>query len=288
MQSSQYELQKRKTEGVVTAAYYQFQFEKNRERVYQSLDSLYQNFAHAAQRRFELGETNYLEKITARAKQRQLETDFRQSREDVQITLERLKTVVQSKDSLQVSTQTLEKLKLSLSSMDEHPAIDYYENRTDFFNAKRSLEKQHLLPDISLSYSLGSNSGLSQNLYAYQIGLKIPLLFSGNASRIKASKIAADVSQQQAEDYKIHLNSRKAQLLNEVSKYEEALQYYETEGKSLSEEILKTANIGFKNGEIDFFQYIQSLENAYEIELQYLENLNNYNQAVIALNYLTL
>jgi cobalt-zinc-cadmium resistance protein CzcA len=288
MQSSQYELQKRKTEGLVAAAYYQFQFEKNRERVYQSLDSLYQNFAHAAQRRFELGETNYLEKITARAKQRQLETEYRQSREDVRIAMERLKAVVQSQDSLQVSTQTLEKLKLSLSSMEAHPAIDYYQNRTDFFEAKRSLEKQHLLPDISLSYSLGSNSGLSQNLYAYQIGLKIPLLFSGNASKIKASKIAADVSQQQAEDYKIHLNSRKLQLLNEVSKYEEALSYYETEGKSLSEEILKTANIGFKNGEIDFFQYIQSLENAYAIELQHLENLNNYNQAVIALNYLIL
>ncbi|OAD90289.1 multidrug transporter AcrB [Aequorivita soesokkakensis] len=288
MQSSQYELQKRKTEGMVAAAYYQLQFEKNRERVYKRLDSLYQNFAHAAQRRFELGETNYLEKITARAKQRQLETDYRQSREDVQIARERLKAAVQSKDSLVIPDQPLEKLQLSLSGMEAHPAIDYYQNRTDFYEAKRSLEKQHLLPDISLSYSLGSNSGLSQNLYAYQIGLKIPLLFSGNASKIKASKIAADVSQQQAEDYKIQLDSRKLQLLNEVSKYEEALSYYETEGKSLSEEILKTANIGFKNGEIDFFQYIQSLENAYEIELQYLENLNNYNQAVIALNYLIL
>ncbi|SRX72935.1 CusA/CzcA family heavy metal efflux RND transporter [Aequorivita antarctica] len=288
MQSSQYELQKRKTEGLVAAAFYQFQFEKNRERVFQSLDSLYQNFAHAAQRRFELGETNYLEKITARAKQRQLETDYRQSREDVQIAMERLKAVVQFKDSLVISEQPLEKLQLSLPSLEEHPAIDYYQRRNDFFLAKQSLEKQHLLPDISLSYSLGSNSGLSQNLYAYQIGLKIPLFFSGNASKIKASKIAAEMSQQQAEDYKIHLNSRKVQLLNEVSKYEEGLQYYENEGKSLSEEILKTANISFKNGEIDFFQYIQSLENAYEIELQHLENLNNYNQAVIAINYLIL
>ncbi|CAM3370520.1 CusA/CzcA family heavy metal efflux RND transporter [Aequorivita lipolytica] len=288
MQSSQYQLQKRKTEGLVAAAYYQFQFEKNRERVYKSLDSLYQNFAYAAQRRFELGETNYLEKITARAKQRQLETDYRQSKEDVQIAMARLKATVQSKDSLMIAEQPLEKLQLSIAASEQHPAIDYYQSRTDFFEAKRSLEKQHLLPDISLTYSLGSNSGLSQNLYAYQIGLKIPLLFSGNASKIKASKIAADVSQSQAEDYKIHLNSRKVQLLNEVSKYEEALQYYETEGKSLSEEILKTANISFKNGEIDFFQYILSLENAYEIELQYLQNLNNYNQAIIAINFLIL
>ncbi|MCG2419812.1 CusA/CzcA family heavy metal efflux RND transporter [Aequorivita sp. F47161] len=288
MQSSQYLLEKRKTEGMVAAAYYQFQFEKNRERVYESLDSLYQNFAHAAERRFELGETNYLEKITARAKQRQLETDYKQVKEDVQIAMERLKMVVQTKDSLTIANAALEKLDLSLSNLEAHPAIAYYESRNDFFKAKQNLEKQHLLPDISLSYSLASASGLSDNLYSYQIGLKIPLLFSGNASKIKASRIAADVSEQQAEDYKIHLNSRKVQLLNEVSKYEEALQYYETEGKSLSEEILKTANISFKNGEIDFFQYIQSLENAYEIELHHLENLNNYNQAVIAINYLTL
>ncbi|MBB6681265.1 CusA/CzcA family heavy metal efflux RND transporter [Aequorivita sp. 609] len=288
MQSKQYQLQKRKTEGMVAAAYYQYQYEKNRASVYERLDSLYQNFAHAAQRRFELGETNYLEKITARAKQRQLETDFNQTKEDVLIAMEQLKTVVQSKDSLLIAEQPLEKLQLSIAASEQHPALDYYESRNSFFKAKSGLEKQSLLPDISLSYSLGSNSGLSQNLYAYQIGLKIPLLFGGNASKIKASKIAADVSQQQAEDYKIHMNSRKVQLLNEVSKYEDALQYYETEGKSLSEEILKTANISFKNGEIDFFQYIQSLENAYEIELQHLENLNKYNQAVIAINYLTL
>lgn len=288
MQSKQHQLQKRKTEGLVAAAYYQYQYEKNRADVYERLDSLYQNFAHAAQRRFELGETNYLEKITARAKQRQLETDFNQTKEDVLIAMEQLKTVVQSKDSLLIAEQPLEKLQLSIAALEQHPALDYYESRNNFFQAKSSLEKQSLLPDISLSYSLGSNSGLSQNLYAYQIGLKIPLLFGGNASKIKASKIAADVSLQQAEDYKIHLNSRKVQLLNEVSKYEDALQYYETEGKSLSEEILKTANISFKNGEIDFFQYIQSLENAYEIELQHLENLNKYNQAVIAINYLTL
>src|SRR5690606_26155343 len=145
--------------------------------------------------------------------QRQLETDYLQSKEDVQIARERLKMVVQSKDSLMITEQPLEKLQVSLSNLEAHPAMDYYQNRNEFFEAKRRLEKQYLLPDISLSYSLGSNSGLSQNLYAYQVGLKIPLLFSGNASKIKASKIAAEVNQQQTEDYKIHLDSRKVQLL---------------------------------------------------------------------------
>jgi cobalt-zinc-cadmium resistance protein CzcA len=288
MQSSQHQLQIRKTNGMVATAYYQFQYESNRAEVYRKLDSLYQNFAHSAQRRFELGETNYLEKITARAKQRQLETDYRMSREDVEIAREQLETILQSKDSLKLERQPVEKLALSLENLSANPAMEYFQSRSDFFQAKRNLEKQHLLPDISFSYSLGSNPSLNENLYKYQIGLKIPLFFGGNTSKIKASKIAVEISEQQAKDYSHQFKSKLAQLMGELSKYEEALQYYEEEGKTLAQEILKTADGSFKNGEIDFFQYIQSLENVYEIELQYLDNLNKYNQTVIAINYLTL
>ena len=56
--------------------------------------------------------------------------------------------------------------------------------------ALKNKEQQQLLPDISTEYFIGTNSGLNTNIQGYQIGLKIPLLFSGNASRIKASKIA--------------------------------------------------------------------------------------------------
>ena len=57
---------------------------------------------------------------------------------------------------------------------------------------------------------------------------------------------------------------------------------------SFSEEIFKTSKVSFENGEINFFQYIQSIENAFKIFLDYLQNLNAYNQTVIKLNYLTL
>lgn len=288
MQNSQHALQIRRIKGMVAAAYHQYQYDSNKAEIYRKLDSLYNNFAHAAQRRFELGETNYLEKITARAKQRQMETDYQQSKEDVKISLEQLKLLIQSKDSLLIERLPMEKVEVKLENASTHPATEYYQNRKDFFQAKRKLEQQQLLPDISFTYALGSNASLNENLYKYQVGLKLPLFFSGNASKIKASKIAMEISEQQAEDYKIQFTSKQTQLMQELSKYSEALKYYQVEGKTLSEEILKTASGSFKNGEIDFFQYIQSLENVYEIELQYLDNLNKYNQTVITINYLTL
>ncbi len=125
-------------------------------------------------------------------------------------------------------------------------------------------------------------------LRGYQVGLHIPILFFGNSSKIKAANISKQAAQQEAADYKIRLNSEYNQLIQQMKKHEEALSYYENEGKNLSEEIIKTASMSYKNGEIDFFEYIQSLENSYNIILTYYENLNAYNQTVLQINYLNL
>jgi cobalt-zinc-cadmium resistance protein CzcA len=96
------------------------------------------------------------------------------------------------------------------------------------------------------------------------------------------------VSSAEANDYAIQLRAKYQSLLGQLNKYEEVLAYYETEGQGLADEIIKTATLSYQSGEIDFFQYIQSMENGYTITLTYLENLNAYNQTVIAINYLNL
>ncbi len=288
LESSSHKIKRKILERDITSAYYQMQYEIEKESVYKKMDSFYKTFAYAAKRRFETGETNYLEKITSQAKQKQLQTLYIQSQEDVNSALVYVQKIVQSEDEFTIKPEKIKKLDLNILNLNENMGMTYFENKKSLFQAKNSFEKQRLLPDISLNYFQGTNSDLNYNLSGYQIGLKIPLLFSGNASKIKASKIAQEIVQQQAEDYKIELSSKQAQLLSQLRKYEEALSYYDNEGKNLSEEIFDTAKFSYKNGEINFFQYIQSLENAFGILLIYLDNLNLYNQTVIKINYLTL
>jgi len=281
-------MQKMVLERKIASAYHQLQYVRERKNVYGYLDSLYRQFAHAAQRRFELGETNYLEKITAQAKHKELQTQYKQVIEDMVLAEEQLYKVVQSDRTFTAATVPMEKLQLLNIDLADNPGLNYFDNRIAFFQAKSGYAKQELLPDISLNYFQGSNSTLDDNLYGYQLGLKIPLFFSGNASRIRASNIAKNISTAEAKDYRFQLTVKYHQLMNQLKKYQEALVYYEEDGQQLSDEILKTATMGYKSGEINFFQYIQSLENANSIILSYLENLNSYNQTVIALNYLTL
>ena len=83
------------------------------------------------------------------------------------------------------------------------------------------------------------------------------------------------------------MQSKYDALLSDVKKYQETVDYYETAGRALSKELTTTASKAFQNGEIDFLQYVQLLESAKNIEINYLQNLNKYNNTVLELNYLT-
>ena len=287
LQNSQYSIKLETLKRDVHLAYNNLKYAKTKAKTYRFLDSLYQNFSVAAERRFELGETNYLEMISSKSKQKQLETAYKQSQQEVILAVEHLKKVVQI-ESVSIIDEPLKKLDLKTMSIDNNAGLLYYAVYETYNKALNQQEKQNLLPDINVEYFQGTNTALNSNVKGYQLGIKIPLFINGNISKIKASNIAKDIVEADKQDYKIKLNAEYQSLLAMLQQYNEAITYYETEGKNLSEEIIKTAERTFKEGEIDFFQYIQSIETATDIELNYLNSINAYNQTIIKLNYLIL
>ncbi|HBC03281.1 MAG TPA: CusA/CzcA family heavy metal efflux RND transporter, partial [Aequorivita sp.] len=286
--TSTYAIQKKALERKVTSAYYNYQIASEKQRVLRILDSLYSSFASMAARRFELGETNYLEKITAASEQKQINLNYLESQRNVVVAYGSLVRIIQLKDTLVVVKDDVLKIPLKTIDISSSAELMYYQNRVSLIQQQRRFENQQLLPDLSFNYFQGTNSGLSNSLYGYQVGVKIPLLFGGQSSRIKAAGIAEEVAIEESNEYNIQLNAKFNALIVQMNQLSTALAYYEEEGAALSDEILKTANGSFKNGEIDFYQYIQSLESAYEVKLEYLDKLNEYNNIVIDINYLTL
>jgi cobalt-zinc-cadmium resistance protein CzcA len=285
--SSAYEIQKKAVERAVTSAYYEYQIAREKKQVYKNLDSVYSSFASIATRRYELGETAYLEKITAVSKQKQVNLKNTQSQKDLMVAYNELAKIIQITATVSIASETDLKIPLLALSYSSSPEIAFYQNKISQLQAERRLEKQQLLPDLSLSYFQSSNAGLSGSLYGYQIGIKIPILYKGQAARIKASKIAEEVAVAESAEYVVQLQTKLSNLETQLAQVQESLHFYENEGKQLAAEILKTANGSFKNGEIDFYQYILSLDSAYEITLSYLDKLQEYNQITVAINYLT-
>lgn len=279
------ELLKNKLKSDISKVYYDIIYLQNKEKMYLYLDSLYQNFSKASDRRFELGETNYLEKITAQAKFRKINTQLVQITNEKKANYNLLQSLLQNDNSFVIKSKSIEPLFTESITSNKASYVNYFESISNIYNAQIKLQKQSWLPDINLEYFQGKNSGLSQSLYGFQVGVAIPLLFSGTISKSKVVKLEQQSWEQQKLNQELKIDSYIAQKNNELNRFNEAIKYYNDYGKQLSKEIIKVANRSYKQGEIDFFQYILSLENATSIEIDYLENVIQYNKTYLDIIY---
>jgi cobalt-zinc-cadmium resistance protein CzcA len=286
--TQQYRLNERVLTKEVNSAYYNVVYSNNLVRQYVYLDSLYGQFARAAKKRYDVGETNLLEKLTAETKQKEIAIALYQAREDVSKAYTMLNQWVQTDSTITVSEDVLPRLELKEFSLTDHPGLMYYNSAENLAKSFLSLERQRLLPDLQLSVFQGTNNGVdARNYNGFQVGIAVPLWFGAHKSKINAAKTETLIIANEFENYKIQLQSKYDALLSDLKKFQETVDYYESTGRDLSKQLTTTASKAFQNGEIDFLQYVQLLESAKNIEINYLQNLNKYNNTVLELNYLT-
>nr|WKN34931.1 CusA/CzcA family heavy metal efflux RND transporter [Tunicatimonas sp. TK19036] len=289
MQQTQYDLKKREVVRGVAQAYDNIVYLQQKQAHFAYLDSLYQMFAHAAARRYELGETNYLEKLTAQARQSQLHTQLLQLSEEINAAYATLNQYVQADSGFRVAEQELKIQEVEEEQWQSHPGYQYFQQQQQMAVAARRTEQQRLLPELQLGYFQGTNQGENAQIYqGYHLGISVPIFFNAQRARIQAAQLEMDQADYEMANFHRQWEGRSEALKAELRKYEQAIQYYRETGEELAGEIMNTAQKSYFNGEIDYFQYIQSLENARELELSYLENLHQYNQTVLEINYLTL
>ena len=285
-EKANFDIQKNKLSLAVSKSYQHIVYLQHQEKLYQYLDSLYQNFSKASDRRFELGETNYLEKITAQAKFRQIRTKLSQIENDKKAQYELLQSLLQNDEIITIKSNSITPLNTFTDATSKSFYTAYLESVTENYKNQIKLQKQHWLPDINLDYFQGRNNGLSQSLYGFQVGLAVPILFSGQVAKSKVAQLELQSWEQQKQHEEVKIEKFINQKKNELAKYQEAINYYNLYGKKLSDEIIKVGNNSYKHGEIDFFQYIQSLENATTIQVDYLDTILQFNQIQLDLQYL--
>ncbi|MFC3336377.1 CusA/CzcA family heavy metal efflux RND transporter [Flavobacterium palustre] len=285
-QQSVYELEKNKLSLEISKLFYQIVYLQHQEILFKRLDSLYQNFSKASNRRFELGETNYLEKITAQSKARQIALKLSQIRKEKEAQYHLFQYSIQSDEKITIKTNEIKPLSFSTEETSKVLYSNYLQSVRENYKNQMNLQKQSWLPDLNLEFFRGSNKGLSRSLNGFQVGIALPILFSGNVSKAKVAKLELESWEAQMQNENEKMNGFVENKKNELLKYQEAINYYNQQGKKLADEILKVANMSYKHGEIDFFQYIQSLENATVIEVEYLENVLQFNKTQLDYQFL--
>ena len=269
------------------STYYAYQTTYRKWQVAKRMDSLYREFARQAARKFELGESNYLEKITAEAKSQEWSLEAEKWNKNLKILLAELKKTTGT-DDISVKIIEPEALHWDDFKPENHPLARQYELLYQAKKFQARAGKHSLWPSVELSYGWGSNTVFPGNYQLLSVGVKIPLFFQGKRAKIKALNFQAEEYRFRKEAVQWQLKTRHENLLNEKTLREKSWNYYQTQGKTLAQSILQAAEKSYKSGEIDYFQYIQSLENASRILMKYWDELYRYNQSQIQLRFLNL
>lgn len=286
MQENQLAIQQRSLRGEVSKAYVTAVHWDEVKNHYAKLDSLYRVFANAADRRFELGETNYLEKLTASGKQREIGLKLTEAGQNFQVALEGLKILLNWEGDLKVVNSGIH-LEMAELDVESHPGVNYYQSALMQADHQVQVEKRKLLPDLTLEYARGTNVYSGSKIYpSYMGGITVPLFFGAQKSQVRASKFRKEMMELEALNYEKKLSSRYNQTQYKVDQNLEVIRYYQEEGEQLATQLMEQANRSFQEGEIDFLQFVQLMENSMNITLQYLESRYNYQINVLELNYL--
>ncbi|MCU4177671.1 CusA/CzcA family heavy metal efflux RND transporter [Carboxylicivirga sp. N1Y90] len=271
----------------VSQSYYHIIYLLNKEQLYHEVDSLYQNFSKTANLRFDHGDMSRIDLLNAQAKQKQVSIVVSQLQYELDIAKEKLNAHLQTDSVFNIPIQEMNILKVLENELKESFAYQSIETQKDYHNALLNVEKNKLLPDIKIGYYNGTNSyDLAQNYQGVHLGLAIPLFFGEQRARIKAGKIAINANESLRAHYITSYNNRKQALQKELLKHQETITFYEQTGKELSLEIIRTARKSYELGDIEFFQFIMSIENAMHIILNYYDSANSYNQLTLELNHL--
>lgn len=286
------ELQEKVTEndiiGEVKSVYYEIIFLNSLVRLNQYQDSLLLGFVRAAKLRFERGEGTILEKVTAESQEMIINNQIRQTEADIHIQLCRLQVLLNEKDEIEVGEKDLQKISFQVPVQDStafsNPSIKLSEIQPEIARLEGKLNKFELLPDFTLGYFNQSMKDISGGRFdGFQGGIRIPLIFSQQSSKIRSAKIQGQIAKENY-DYQLNVFHHKQHILTqEYEKYHNSLAFYEGTGLNQSDMIISQAGKSYKAGEIDYMEYIQNLRQGIEIRTGYLNTLNSYNQAVIDL-----
>jgi heavy metal efflux system protein len=287
----------------VKQVYWQYVFLCAKQKLLSYQDSLYSGFLRAAELRANSGETNRLEMITARSQSLEIKNQLFQINADIGISSRKLKLLLNTSWLPIPSEDGLHLIGFSLisdnTSVESNPSLGYINQQVEVAQIEKKLERSQMLPDLNVGYFSQTMIGTQEingaprtfgrdfRFTGLQAGIAIPLWVTPFASRAKAAKIDESIARTDAEYYSRSITGNYQSLIDEFRKYSSSVDFYEKQAVPEADLIIQQANLSYKAGAVDYLEYVLILNRALAIRQNYLEALNNCNQIIVSIEYVT-
>jgi len=287
----------------VKQIYWQLAYLYSKQKLLVYQDSLYSGFQKAAELRAKTGETNRLEMISARSESLEIKNKLQQISADLLIYNQKLQTVLNAEKAFLTADTALHRIDYlpaaDNSVLVANPTIGYVNQQVEVSRLEKKLESSRALPDLSIGYFSQTMQGTQEingvprvfsagdRFTGIQAGVAVPIWFVPYSAKAKAAKLKEKIAQTDAESYSKSLSGSYRSLLLEFNKNTNSVEYYEKQAIPEADIIINQATKSYRAGAMDYFDYILSLNRALSIKQNYLDALNNYNQTIISIDYIS-
>ncbi len=261
----------------VAKSYIAIQSIYSKVHVFKYLDSLSTKMAKQAALKYENGEISYLDFLNFDAKSFQYKNHLAKSEGELFKEITLLKSLL-NVDSIKIKEIVKYNFDLTPVNIDSLPDSKIWQLKELLSNLNADLTRNLSLPDFSTSYFVGTNQYSNSKFYhGFQVGVNIPIFYNQYRAQNQANiLLAASENASSTNSYNL-LKASYISLLAEVKQIEARMNYYDGKGAILIEQLLKSAQLSFENGEIDYVHFANSIENSLQIELQRIDILQEFN-----------
>ena len=264
-------------------------------------DSLLMAFRRATEVRQRTGEGTALEVATADNLIGEVRNQIALTEADRQIALTGLQTLLNTTSSVGLPDGPLARRPLPLladSPLAQNPTLALLRQQASIAEGQIAVEQARLRPDYSVGYFnqslIGTQNidgqdryfGAGNRFQGVQVGVSIPLFQKAQRARIESARLGQQLAEATLSFNQRNLQGDLAAAVQEVRKQQASLIYYEQTGLPVARRLAEGAEKAFRAGEAGYLDYSQALTRAYQTQTGYLDTINQYNQAVVALEQL--
>ena len=292
------DLQKWQLKKEISLVYNELNYFNEKKKLLKKADSIFTQYFNRADLRLKKGESNLLEKATAENLRSQAEMQLKSLEKDREISIQKLSFLIN--DGTFYQNENAKYGILNLENLNAEYAgnplvLKQLEQEKNIQNAKLLAEKAKLSPSLNLGVNSMTMKGNGADEKYYNathrfqsgfVGVGIPVFNSAQKSVIEAQKVNQLIAENNYQLGLINLKNQYLQNLRQFQKLNDEISYYQKTGLQNSENILKTANNQYFNGEINYLEWTLLVTQAFEIQNKYIDRLKETNDKIIEINSL--
>lgn len=280
-------LNKYKLKSNLTIIYDQLIYHQQLQKIYQEVDSIYSEFLQKAERKYDLGESNIIEKLSAQQKKDEVAILIQEVAWNISEAYNALYILTQAADEFLVDANGYQRLPFSSMDIDDHPSLQYAKAMAHRSEKETIANYNSSKPELNISLFNGINSFTDIELYpGLQAGVSIPLSKKSYKAQQSADIILTEISELQITANQKKLEMNQDFLNQKLVSISTRLDNFEDTVLRTSIELISSSEMALQRGTMDYFQYLMILDNARQAKIKRLALIHEFNQTVISLQYL--